>query len=84
MKIHQLPEFIAYCYFDAKIEQKSKFEVNMCDSVIDQLKTSDVSPRILALCWIYFQAHSQHLLGKFIKVKIISDFNIRYIGIYGY
>ena len=80
MKMHQVPELIAYCYFDGKMEKelKSQFEVNMCNAVIDQIKNStDVAfysgpalpPRSLALFWIYFHAHARHVLGKFIKVK---------------
>ena len=70
MKLHQAPEFIAYCYFDAKIEQKSKFEVDLCKTVIDQIKNSScISRRSLALYWIYFQAHARNPLGQFIRVK---------------
>jgi len=29
MKIYQVPELIAYCYFDGKIDQGSTFEVEM-------------------------------------------------------
>ena len=70
MKIHQAPEFIAYCYFDAKIEQESKFEVEMCKTVVDQIKNNlDISRRCLALYWIYFRAHATNPLGQFIKVN---------------
>ena len=72
MKMHQVPELIAYCYFDGKMEKelKSQFEVNLCNAVIDQIKNNlAVPPRSLALFWIYFHAHARHLLGKFIKVK---------------
>ena len=73
MEIHEAVELIAYFYFDAKIEQGSKFEVEMCDDVIDQLKQDgDVSNQSLALCWIYFNAHAMETLGQFIQVITFS------------
>ena len=79
MEIHEAVELIAYFYFDAKIEQGSKFEVEMCEAVIDQIKNkSDISNQNLALCWIYFNAHSREPLGQFIKVIIFSQI---YLGI---
>jgi len=83
MKMHQVPELIAYCYFDGKMEKelKSQFEVNLCNAVIDQITNTTsvlfysfysepaIPPRSLALFWIYFDAHARHVLGKFIKVK---------------
>ena len=78
MKMHQVPELIAYCYFDGKMEKelKSQFEVNLCNAVIDQISTDEpfysepaIPPRSLALFWFYFHAHARHVLGKFIKVK---------------
>ena len=72
IKVYQVPEFIAYCYFDGKIEQGSKFEVEMCETAIDQIKSNlNISGRCLALYWIYFQAHAINPLGEFIKVNQI-------------
>ena len=68
IEIHQAAELIAYFHFDAKIELGSKFEVQMCEAVLDQIKNSNLSNRTLALCWIYFQAHARLPLGQFIKV----------------
>ena len=75
IEIHQAAELIPYFYFDAKIEQGSKFEDQMCKAVLDQIKNSNLSSRTLALCWIFFQAHARLPLGQFIKVHIL----LRYI-----
>ena len=79
MEIHEAVELIAYFHFDAKIEQGSKFEVEMCEAVIDQIKNkSDISNKDIALCWIYFNAHAREPLGQFIKVikfTLIIHFN---------
>ena len=74
MEIHEAVELIAYFYFDAKIEQGSKFEVEMCEAIIDQIKNkSAISNLSLALCWIYFNAHAREPFGQFIKVTISSQ-----------
>ena len=40
-----------------KLEMKSKFEVKMYETVVNQIKTHpEMSQRSLALCWIYLQA----------------------------
>ena len=72
MEIHEAMELIAYLHFDGKIEQGSKFESKMCDTVISQIKTfPDLSHRTLALCWIYFLAHAREPLGQSIMVNSI-------------
>ena len=72
MTIHQAIELIALLYFDAKIDQKSRFEANMCEDAIDQVKNDpNISPRTLALCWLYCQAHATDPLGQFIKVIFV-------------
>ena len=80
MHIDQAAEFIAYCYFDGKIEQRSKFEENLCRTVIDQINNSDLSGRCLALVWIFFNSHSRLPLGQFLasilsKTPMIYNFN---------
>ena len=69
IKIHQATEFVAYCYFEGKIDQESKFEAELCNNVINQIKNSNLSGRCLALIWIYFQAHARHPLCESAKVK---------------
>ena len=70
MEIHEAVELIAYLHFDGKIEQGSKFESKMFDSVIGQIKNfPDMSHRTLALCWIYFLAHAREPLGQSIMVS---------------
>ena len=72
MALHQAIELAALLYFDGKLEANSKFEVNMHNAVVNQIKTSsEISQRTLALCWIYFQAHAGNPLGQFIKVNSI-------------
>jgi len=79
MALHQAIELVALLYFDGKLEANSKFEVNMHNAVVDQIKTSsEISQRTLALCWIYLQAHAQNPLGQFIKVDSI------FLNIYKY
>ena len=68
--MHQAAELVALLHFDGKIDAKSKLETKLCESVIDQIKTGDISQRTLALCWIYFQAHARDPLGQFIKVSL--------------
>jgi len=68
MATHQAIEFVALLHFDAKIDQKSRFETDMQEVVIDHLKNPEMSPRTLALCWLYCQVHSLNPLGQFIKV----------------
>ena len=85
MEIHEAVELIAYFYFDAKIEQGSKFEVEMCEAVIDQIKNkSDISNQNLALCWIYFNAHAREPLGQFIKVRWDSNIIPRFTKTFKY
>ena len=67
--MHEAVELIAYLYFDGKIDQESKFELELCKNVIGQIKNnSEISHRILALCWIYFQAVATKPFGQSIKV----------------
>ena len=69
MAIHEAIELIALAYFDGKIEDESRLETEMCKGSIDQIKNNpDLSPRTLALCWLYCQAHATDPLGQFIKV----------------
>ena len=69
MKIHQAIELVSLFYFDGKIDEESSYEVKQCKAIIDQIKNdSSISPRTLALCWIYLQAHAKDPLGQFIKV----------------
>lgn len=80
MRIDQAAELVAYCHFDGKIEQESKFEIEINNTVIDQICNSDISGRCLALSWIFFKAHSRLPLGQFLvsvlsKVPKISNFN---------
>ena len=70
MALHQAIELVALLHFDGKLETKSKFEVKMYETVVNQIKTHpEMSQRSLALCWVYLQAHSRNGLGQFIKVK---------------
>ena len=74
MEIHEAVEVIAYLYFDGKIEQRSKFEAELCTNLISQIKNNDdISYRTPALCWIYFQAHARNPLGH--SVKVLNAFN---------
>ena len=69
MAIHQAIEFVALLHFDAKIDQKSRFETDLYKDVIDQITNNpDMSPRTLALSWLYCQVHATNPLGQFIKV----------------
>ena len=69
MPLHQAIELIAFFYFDGKIEQESRFENEMCKTVIRQMKNDrDLTTRSLALCWIFLQAHARDPLGQFVKV----------------
>ena len=78
MEVHEAVELIAYLYFDGKIEQGSKFEVELCKAVISQIKDNpDISHRSLALSWIYFHAFARNPLGQSIEVHcIFQSFNI--------
>ena len=72
MALHQAIELVALLHFDGKLEMKSKFEVKMYETVVNQIKTHpEMSQRSLALCWIYLQAHSRNSLGQFIKVNSV-------------
>ena len=72
MALHQAIELVALLHFDGKLEAKSKFEVNMYETVMNQIKMHpDMSQRSLALCWVYFKAHSRNPLGLFIKVNSV-------------
>ena len=67
--IHELIELIAYLHFDGKIEQDSKFEVQMSETAIDQFKNdTKISRRNLALCWIFGKAHAKEPSGISIEV----------------
>jgi len=69
MAFHQAIEFVALLHFDAKIDQKSRFETDMFQSIINQIiNNPEMSARTLALCWLYCQVHATNPLGKFIKV----------------
>ena len=69
---------IAYLYFDGKIDQGSKFEIELCKTVTSEIKNNpEISHRTLALCWIYFQALTTVPLGQSIKV-----FNTAFISGY--
>ena len=68
MAIHQAIEFLALLHFDAKIDQKSRFETKMSKTVINHFKSPELSPRTLALCWLYCKVHAMNPLGQFIKV----------------
>ena len=69
MEVHEAAELIAYLYFDGKIEQGSKFEADLCEAVIAQIKNNpDISHRSLALTWIYFHAFARNPLGQSIEV----------------
>ena len=70
MSIREAIEFVALLHFDAKIDQKSRFETDMFATVLDQLKHPEISPRTLALCWLYCHAHATNPLGQFIKVSL--------------
>ena len=66
---HELIELLAYLHFDGKIEQGSKFEVQMNETVIKQFKNNkELSRRTLSLAWIYFMAHARKPSGISIKV----------------
>ena len=69
MAIHEAIELIAYLHFDGKIEQGSKFESEMCDSVLGQIKKSDISHKTLALCWIFLLAYAREPLGQSVNVS---------------
>ena len=67
---HELIELIAYLHFDGKIEQGSKFEIQMSETVIDHLKNdTKISGRNLAMCWIFCKAHAREPSGISIQVK---------------
>ena len=69
---HDLIELIAYLYYDGKIAQGSKFEVQMSETIIDQFKNdAKISRRTLALCWIFCKAHAREPSGISIEVKEI-------------
>ena len=66
---HDLIELIAYLYYDGKIAQGSKFEVQMSETVIDHFKkNTKISRRNLALCWIFCKAHAREPAGASIEV----------------
>ena len=70
--IHNAIEIIAYCHFDGKIEQASKFETNLCNDLLEQMKSNEnLSKRSLALCWIYLK-----LVGEFTKA-ILFQFSFK-------
>ena len=74
--IHEMIELIAYFYYDGKIdgEQGSKFELDLCKILIDQMRfenDSELSPRNLALCWIFCKAHARNPAGISIEVSEI-------------
>lgn len=73
--IHEMIELIAYFYFDGKIygEKGSKFEFEMCKSLIDQLKNAKLSRRNLAMCWTFCKAHESEPSGASIEVKTFHD-----------
>ena len=67
---HELIELIAYLHFDGKIEQGSKFEVQMSETIIDHFKNNTkISRRSLALCWIFCKAHAREPSGTSLEVK---------------
>jgi len=67
---HNLIELIAYLYYDGKISQGSKFEVQMSETVIDHFKNdTKISRRNLALCWIFCKAYAREPAGASIEVK---------------
>jgi len=68
---HDLIELIAYLYYDGKIAQGSKFEVQMSETIIDHFKNDNftkISRRSLALCWIFCKAHAREPTGASIEV----------------
>ena len=68
--IHELVELIAYLHFDGKLEQGSKFEVQMFETVLEQLKdNNEISRRTMSLIWIYFKAHAREPSGASIEVE---------------
>ena len=72
MEIHEAVELIAYLYYDGKIDQGSKFEIELCKAVTDQIKNNpDISHRTLALCWIYL--HRQ--FGESFQL-VVTDKNL--------
>ena len=69
MEVHEAVELVAYLYFDGKIDQGSKFELELCKDIIAQIKNnSEISYRTLALCWIYFQAVATKPFGQSLEV----------------
>ena len=73
---HELIELIAYLHFDGKIEQGSKFEVQMSETIIDHFKNNTkISRRTLALCWIFCKAHAREPSGTSIEVKKFYELN---------
>ena len=75
MEVHEAVELIAYLCFDGKISQVSKFEKQLCDSVLDQIENnSDMSHRTLALCWIYYEAFERRPYGQFTEVVFLLGF----------
>ena len=58
-------EIISFCFYDGKIELKSKFEMKLCTNLVEQIKMNeDFSKKTLTLCWMYFKA-----LGQFMQVQ---------------
>ena len=43
MKIHQTPEFIAYCYFDGKMEKEQKANLKSTCVTLSLIKSKTVS-----------------------------------------
>ena len=65
IQIHNAIEIIAYCHFDGKVEQGSKFEKTLCDNLLKQFKSSnDLTKRSLALCWIYLKMSGEYTQAR--------------------
>ena len=63
VKISQNLEIMAYCLFDGKIDQKSKFETNLYNDLFDQLRelfSLDCGwTKALPFAWIYLKTFGQ-------------------------
>ena len=67
--LHELIELIAYLHFDGKLDQGSKFEVQIFETVLEQFKNNDeISRRTRTLVWIFFKAHAKEPSGASIEV----------------
>ena len=63
VKISQALEIIAYCLFDGKVDQKSKFETSLYSDLFDQLRelfSLDCGwTKALPFAWIYLKTFGQ-------------------------